>query len=84
MLAFSIMKKGVVCKNTNHSLETFFLPPFLFKEEDVIDNTHPQQIIVETLHHKMMVMLGIQPLSPMLCQVVPYLHLEQNDEHKER
>ena len=54
------------------------------KEEDVIDDTSSQEISVKTLHHEMMVMSRSQPVTLVLCQVVPYLVLEGNEEHKER
>ena len=31
-----------------------------------------------------MVMSSFQPMTPVLCQVVPYSPLETNDEYKER
>ena len=31
-----------------------------------------------------MVMSGSQPMTILLCQVVPYFYLEGNDEHKDR
>ena len=43
-----------------------------------------QEIIVETLHPKMMVMSSSQPISCVLFQVVLYPSLDDNDEHKVR
>ena len=37
----SNFKEGVIDKNINHSLQSFFPPPFLLKEENVIDDTPP-------------------------------------------
>ena len=50
----------------------------------MINHTPSQEIIVKTLLYKMMVMLGSQPMTPMLCQVFTYFSLEEDDEHKER
>ena len=47
-----------VQERINHYLQNSFLPPFPLKEEDVISDTHPKEIIVETLCHETMVMLG--------------------------
>ena len=77
-------KEGVIYKNIDHSLQNFFFPPFLLKEEDAINDTPLQKIIGDRLHHEMMVMLSFQPMTPVLCQVAPYLPLEGYDEHKER
>ena len=81
---YSNLKEVVFCEGTDHPLEIFSLPSFLMQEGDTIDDTPSQEIIVETLHHETMVMLSSQPMIPMLCQVVPYQILEENDEHKER
>lgn len=79
----SILKEDVFHKTTTYSLEKFFLPPFLLGE-DVINDTPSQEIILEILHHDIMVMSGSQPIPPMLFQVEPYPPLEENDEHNER
>ena len=70
-----VLEENVVHKVIDCSLQNFLFPPFPRKEGDVI---------VETLRCESMAMSGSQPMNPMLCQVVPYPTLEENDGHKER
>lgn len=79
----SNLREDVVYEGNDYSLENFSLPPFLLKEEDTINDT-PQEIIIESLHHETMVMSVYQPMTPVLCQLLPYPSLKENDEHKER
>lgn len=59
-----ILNEDVVRKDTDHSLEVLSLPPILSTKEDVINDISPQEIIIETLHHEMILMLGSQPMNP--------------------
>lgn len=81
---FSNLKEDVVHEGTNHSFKNVSLPPFLCEEEDVINDTPSQEIIVEKLPRETMVMFGSQQMIHVLCQVLPYPPLKDNDEHKER
>lgn len=73
-----------VHKVINNSLQNFFLPPFSFKQGDVINDAPSQEIIVETLCHERMVMSSSQPMNPLVCHIQPYWLLVENDEHIER
>lgn len=63
------LEECVVHEGTNHSFQNCFLSPFPRKEGGAI---------VKTLHFKMMVMSGSQPMTPMLHKVEPYPLLEDN------
>lgn len=54
----STLEENVSHKGTNHSLQDSLLPPFSFKEGDLIIGAPSLKIIVETLCHETMVMLG--------------------------
>ena len=77
----STFKEDGVHKGIDHYLQNLFKPPFPLKEEDAINDTHSYEIIFETLHYDMMVMLGSQTMTHVLCQVFPYPLLEKNGEH---
>ena len=51
------LKEYVVHEDINHSFQGFPLPPFLSKDEDVINFSPSQEILFEIFHRKMKVML---------------------------
>lgn len=79
----SILEEDVVCEGTKYAFEDVSMPTFLSKE-DVINDCPPHEIIVETLHHEKMVVFGSQQMNLMLCQVVSYPPLKENDEYREK
>ena len=46
------------------------------------NDTPIHEIIIETLHFEMMVMLGSQLMTHVLCHIVPYPPLDEEHEHK--
>lgn len=46
----------------------------------MINDTPSQEIIIETLHNEKMAMLGSQPMTLLLWQVVSYPHMKEYDE----
>ena len=78
------LEDDVVHKAIDLCLIDFSIPTYIFEEDDIINGAPSQEVIVETLHHEMMVMSSYQPMTSMLCQVVPYPSLEDNDKHKVR
>jgi hypothetical protein len=81
MSSYINLEEDVVHEGFDHSLQNFHLNPFPLMDEDVINDTSSQEIIFETLHCGTIVMSRSQPMTLVLCQVVPYPLLEENDEH---
>ena len=73
------LEENVVCEGIEYDSKDVSPPTFLSKGDVVID-TPALEIIVDILCHETMVMSSSQPMTPMLCQVVPYPPLEENDE----
>ena len=77
------LEEDVIREDTEYASKDI-VPTTLFSKEDVIDDILPQEIIVDTLHHEMMVMSGSQPMTHVLCLVVSYPPIEGNDKFKLR
>ena len=75
------LEEDAIPEDTKYASRYVYFPTYIFKEDVIID-TPPQEIIFETLYHEMMVMLGYQPMIPLLCQVMDYPPSMENDEFK--
>lgn len=75
------LEQDVVHEDTEYASKDVSPHTFLFKG-DVINDIPPREIIIETFRHEMMVMSGSQLMTLVLCQVVPYLPLEETGELK--